>query len=87
MTTHARLLVLSAALSAVALGRVAARSPEPADGGAELRARIAAAAPGATVHVAAGRYTGPFEIDRPLTLIGHGRLRRSGRDATERRRG
>ena len=73
MTTHVRLLVLSAALSAAALGRVAAGSTEPADGGAELRARIAAAAPGATIHVAAGRYTGPFVIDRPLTLIGHGR--------------
>jgi nitrous oxidase accessory protein len=73
VTTHARLLVLSAALSAAALGRVAAGSTEPADGGAGLRARIAAAEPGATIHVAAGRYTGPFVIDRPLTLIGHGR--------------
>ena len=58
VTTHARLLVLSAALSAAALGRLAAGAAEPADGGAELRARIAAAAPGATIHVAAGRYTG-----------------------------
>jgi nitrous oxidase accessory protein len=73
VTTYARLLVLSAALSAAALGRVAAGAPEPADGGAGLRARIAAAAPGATIDVAAGRYTGPFVIDRPLTLIGHGR--------------
>jgi nitrous oxidase accessory protein len=73
VTTNARLLMLAVALSAAALGRVAAGAPEPADGGAMLRARIAAAVPGATIHVAAGRYSGPFVIDRPLTLIGHGR--------------
>ena len=73
MRTYARLAVLSAALSAAALGHLAAGSAEPADGGAELRARIAAAEAGAVIHVAAGRYTGPFVIDRPLTLIGHGR--------------
>ena len=72
MTTHARLLVLSASLSAAALGRVAAGAPEPADGGATLRARIAAAAPGATIHVAAGRYSGPFRTDSaPLTGGGY----------------
>jgi len=72
VTRHARLLVLSAALSAASLGRVGAGAPEPADRGGELRARIAAAAPGDTIHVAAGHYQGPFVIDRPLTLIGHG---------------
>ncbi len=42
-------------------------SPESGDA---LRARLAAAAPGETVTVAAGTYDGFFVIDRPLRLIG-----------------
>jgi nitrous oxidase accessory protein len=38
--------------------------------GERLRADIAAAAPGATLHVAAGVYDGPFAIDKPLHLLG-----------------
>ena len=38
-----------------------------------LQRRIDEAAPGATVEVPAGTYTGDIEIDRPLTLIGRGR--------------
>ncbi|HVU33876.1 MAG TPA: NosD domain-containing protein [Opitutaceae bacterium] len=41
-----------------------------ATSGDVLRAEIAAAAPGATIHVPAGRYAGPFILDRPIHLIG-----------------
>ncbi|MEO5819713.1 MAG: NosD domain-containing protein [Vicinamibacteraceae bacterium] len=74
MNASTRLLVSTMlALSGAALGRAAALGPAALDGGPELRARIAAAAPGATIDVGPGRYTGPFVIDRPLTLVGHGR--------------
>jgi nitrous oxidase accessory protein len=43
------------------------------DRGAWLRDRLAVAAAGATIEVPPGRYTGPFTIDRPVTLRGHGR--------------
>lgn len=35
-----------------------------------LRAEIAAAAPGATIQVAAGRYDGPFVFEKPIHLLG-----------------
>jgi nitrous oxidase accessory protein len=48
--------------------------PRPASGQVSpLQRRIDDAASGATVEVAAGTYTGDLEIDRPITLIGHGR--------------
>jgi nitrous oxidase accessory protein len=43
-----------------------------------LQARVDAAAPGATLLVAAGDYRGDLVIDRPLTLRGHGRPRLVG---------
>ncbi|MEO7273329.1 MAG: NosD domain-containing protein [Vicinamibacterales bacterium] len=55
-----------------ALSPVRAAAPTPADGGAWLAARLAAAAPGEVIEVPAGIYTGPFTIERPLTLRGHG---------------
>jgi nitrous oxidase accessory protein len=45
----------------------AASAATPGD---SLRAQIAAAAPGATVHVAPGRYDGPFVIEKPVHLLG-----------------
>ncbi len=38
----------------------------------DLRAAVAAARPGATIHVPAGIYPAPIVIDKPLTLIGEG---------------
>ena len=38
----------------------------------DLRAAVAAARPGATIHVPAGIYPAPLVIDKPLTLIGEG---------------
>jgi nitrous oxidase accessory protein len=61
-----------ALVSAAAYGRLPAAPVRSADLGDALRARLAAAAPGDTIHVAPGRYAGPFVIDRPLTLVGDG---------------
>ncbi len=73
MNAATRWLLAVGALTAASLGRLPAAPGQPVDLGDGLRARLAAAAPGETIHVAAGRYTGPFVIDRPVTLIGHGR--------------
>jgi nitrous oxidase accessory protein len=54
------------ALSALAL-LASAGQATPGD---ELRERIAAAAPGATIQVAAGRYDGPFVLEKPVHLVG-----------------
>ena len=72
MNATTRWLLAIAVLSTAALGRLPAAPGQAGDLGDALRARLAAAAPGDTIHVAAGRYEGPFVIDRPLTLIGHG---------------
>ncbi|TAK10865.1 MAG: nitrous oxide reductase family maturation protein NosD [Acidobacteria bacterium] len=45
----------------------------PAIDASPLQARIDAAQPGDRIDVAAGTYTGDLYIDRPLTLVGHGR--------------
>ncbi len=39
----------------------------------DLGAAIAAAPPGATIHVPPGRYPGPLVLSRPVTLLGSGR--------------
>jgi nitrous oxidase accessory protein len=64
--------VTGAATIALAIGVAAADPLPPADRGAWLRERLAAALPSAVIDVPAGRYTGPFAIDRPVTLVGHG---------------
>jgi nitrous oxidase accessory protein len=43
------------------------------DRGPWLRDRLASAGPGAIIDVPPGEYSGPFVIDRPVTLLGHGR--------------
>ena len=45
----------------------------PASETSPLQALIDAAAPGSTVLVEAGRYTGDLVIDKPLRLVGRGR--------------
>lgn len=59
-------LALSLLLAAHAL----VSSGVAATTGDVLRAQLAAAAPGATLHVAAGSYDGPFVIEKTLQLIG-----------------
>jgi len=46
------------------------------------QARINAATPGDTLHVAPGTYDGPFLIDRPLALMGHDQPHLQGDGAT-----
>ena len=61
-------------------GRPDARSISP------LQDRVDAAAPGATLRIAAGTYSGDLVIDKPVHLIGEGRpvLRGSGRGSVVR---
>ena len=60
-------------ISIFAAGFVAAAvNTAVAAAGADLAARIAAAAPGSTIDVPAGVYHGHFVVDKPLTLVGHG---------------
>lgn len=54
-----------AALLASAVCTFASANP----GGDALRAQLAAAKPGETIHVATGTYDGPFVIDRPVHLL------------------
>ena len=53
-----------------ALALAAVTFARAATSGDRLRAEIAAAAPGATINVAAGNYDGPFELTQPVRLIG-----------------
>jgi len=55
---------------------LAAASPAQAT---DLQSQVNAAAPGATVHVPAGTYTGPVTIEKSLTLIADGRAVIDGR--------
>jgi nitrous oxidase accessory protein len=63
---------MSAAPPAGVEGRPAASQTSP------LQARVDAAAPGATVEVGPGTYSGDLVLDRPITLLGHGRPLLSG---------
>jgi nitrous oxidase accessory protein len=56
-------------------------SRPPAAATSPLQQRIDAAAPGATIEVAAGTYTGDLYVDRPIRLVGHGRPRLVGSGA------
>ena len=69
-------LLFAAALEKGQAADVVGRSPaEPASA---LQARIDAAAPGSVVEVQAGTYSGDLVIDKPLSLVGHGRPRLEG---------
>lgn len=50
-----------------------ARLEVDAGAGGELQPRLAAAEPGATLVIGPGIYRGPLVVDRPVTLVGHGR--------------
>ena len=75
-------LVLAAVLLQAGDMQVAASSNletrPPAVAASPLQQRIDVAAPGATIEVAPGTYTGDLYIDRPIRLIGHGRPRLIG---------
>ncbi|QQR75371.1 MAG: nitrous oxide reductase family maturation protein NosD [Holophagales bacterium] len=84
---RARLLALAVGALVAAGGASADEAAPPAQnlegrpGVSEtspLQARIDAAAPGATVEVAAGTWTGDLWIDKPLRLVGRGRPRLVG---------
>src|SRR4029453_18848784 len=72
MTPLARVVLPAGAIVLFTLCSATAFDTPPPDRGAWLRDRLSAAAPGATVDVPPGRYIGPFTIDRPVTLRGHG---------------
>lgn len=78
--TVARGTVLAACL-VMAFSGVRAASAPPRDHGTWLRDRLAAASPGEVIDVPAGEHHGPFVIDRPVHLRGHGQalLRGDGR--------
>lgn len=57
-------------LCAVLIASSATKALPAALSSDRLAARIAAAAPGATIRVPAGIYPGPLVIDKPLTLLG-----------------
>jgi nitrous oxidase accessory protein len=78
-----RTALAAAALVALAIGRFTATdAAAPEDRGAWLQAALAAAPAGAVLDVPPGRYAGPFTIDRPVTLRGHGRAALVGDGAT-----
>jgi nitrous oxidase accessory protein len=67
--------VTRAACLAAALAMCAAPSAaQPRGIASPLQARIDAAPAGATIDVAAGTYDGDLVVDRPLQIVGHGRV-------------
>jgi nitrous oxidase accessory protein len=70
MTRRSAVAAVTTALAMVA--GAAAQAPPPPDRTGWLRARLAAAAPGATIDVPAGLYHGPFTLDRPVRLHASG---------------
>ena len=65
-------LASTALLAAAALIPLRAAPPPPIDGGPWLRGQLSTAPDGATIEVPPGIYSGPFTIERPVTLRGHG---------------
>ncbi len=62
-------LLLSLLLTSFALATPSQAQPAPFD----LQAALANAEPGDTIHVPAGVYAGPLQIEQPVTLEGQGR--------------
>jgi nitrous oxidase accessory protein len=81
-----RVLILAGLAMAVSLAGtlmpLRAAGPAVPDGGAWLRDQLASAAPGATIAVPPGTYTGPFTITRSVTLRGGGLATLAGDGAT-----
>lgn len=83
MTARLRAVLAAAGLAALASARSGATAaPDGADRGAWLQEALAAAPAGAVIEVPAGRYAGPFTIERPVMLRGHGRAVLVGDGAT-----
>jgi len=82
VTSHIRAVLAAGVVVALGLRPATAVNVDPAERGDWLRERLAAAAPGAIIEVSAGHYTGPFIIERPVTLLGHGRAVLTGNGTT-----
>ena len=67
-----RLCIAASAATMLALAAFSLPAITAAQSDFDLRAAVAAAQPGATIHVPAGIYPAPIVIDKPLTLIGEG---------------
>ncbi len=71
---HARHRMVAATVAGLGLAAVVlSGSPRASAAPAfDLAAAVAAATPGATIHVPPGRYPGPLVLSRPVTLLGTG---------------
>ena len=73
MTGRLRTALQAATLLALASSAISGAGGSDPDRGSWLQARLAGAAAGDVIEVPPGTYTGPFTIERPVTLRGGGR--------------